>query len=351
MSDSDANETGQAISEPVPAPAPAPAVGGAANDADADDADADADDKLDAKQPADASAEPEAEEEPWPPVDWVDRFEVPRNFLCRLINVVPHVISFMAPDNEDVERMLKEAKKDVPVIFFSHDAKKTKFAKGEWNPLEWRLHPAPNMPGVVKGIYMHHTTLALLKKLGKFRSFADFGLDYHTAPHPTTHDVHVVREIYVMPGATIQHKLVGDKRCANCERGATRVCHCQAAVFCSVACEDMARMNGVHAELDCRVATRRLVEQDATRARERIIEKHADIERERERAAKLSKAQETMRGAKQGNSASVARYRDMKRARLQLESARARQALGMGPSQNLPPIDELEAAVEGEDKD
>lgn len=307
------------------------------NVADLVDADADVDDKVVAPTGATENAETQqaAEEPVWPPPDWKDTFVVPRNYLIVMINVVPHVLTELAHDNETATKYAEAGGAKVPVVFFSHNTKKTDFKDGEWDPKHWRLHPAPDLPGLAKGIYIHATTLSQIQEIKDV--YPVVGLVWHPVPHPKSHDIFVIQELYVMPGATINVTMIGDKPCFYCRKGATRACNgCETVLFCSQTCADFADQSGMHTTVDCRMAMRKRVETDAVRARERIIEKHAQVESDRQNRAERLKAQEEKKEH-------ASTYKDQKRARLRLESALARKQLGMEPSQHLT---EFAAAVE-----
>lgn len=278
----------------------------------------------------------EAEEQlpPWPPTDWVDPFEVPKNYFMRLSNCCPNHITAMVPDNEEAKQAVDALGKHPPVLFFSHSPEQTHFSdEGEWKDDEWVIYPAKDLPGLCKGIYIHRETMDMLKGITALPSTADIGLIFHPVPHPVDRDIYVVPEIYVMCGGTIRDQLVGDKPCLQCGKNAVMGCSCQTAVFCSLGCKDMARMTGTHSKLDCRAMLREVIASDATRARERIIAAHdrmdADAALEKEDAeAKEKKAKED------------STFDQRKKRDLQRESAMGRRADGLPPSKHLPPIDD-----------
>jgi|SRR3990172_8268564 len=277
-----------------------------------------------------AAPAPQVTEEEWPPRDWKDTFVEPQTHLLRITNIVPHVIADLEHTTEEAQRYADGRR--IPMIFFAHDKKKTKFANNQWDPADWQLMALPSLPGLGKAVYVQKATVKFLNELRDICH--NIGLKWWPVPHPVSRGLFVIKALYVFAGNTINDEFAGCISCMVCGKRSGRTCpKCDAVVLCSQFCEDIALQFNTHGSIACQIEVRKRLRLDSVTARDRIIQSERVIERDREAMRQRQQAQQSQSSAKN-------KHQLKKRAKLRLESARARKAIGLPPDPRLPTLDD-----------
>lgn len=234
----------------------------------------------------------------WPPPDWCDTFRPPPFECIRLRNFAADMVSSIDMSDPDARAMLHRIKKQsLPVVFFAAN-ENVAFENGKWDPAEWQLYPAPDLPGVCMAVYMHHTTVKLLQTVVDMHPKCDAAIDnrvalmWHAVPVQDAPGVYSPIEAYVLVGSqtmALQTNKMAPP-CTHCSNQSQFSCRCEGAHFCSQHCENAARQFGTHSDARCAAMYTARIDAMTREAREDILRQVA--EEEKRHAAEAKEAAE-----------------------------------------------------------
>lgn len=289
----------------------------------------------------------------WPPPYWRDTFQPPAFECIKLRNFVADMVSSIDMSDAQARAMLHRInKQSLPVVFFAAN-EHVKFDDGKWDPQDWQLYPAPDLPGVCMAVYVHKTTVQVLQTIvdmhpsGPGAADNRIALMWHAVPVQDAPGVYSPIEAYVLVGSQTMalqpNKLA--PQCTHCGLQSQFACRCERAHFCSLHCESAARQFGTHSAAMCASLYLRRIAGMTEEARQNIMQQ-AKEETDRN-AAEVREAQERYADPEKAEEAEKAETEERKQhMRILAQLARIEDGLEADPK--LPDVSDI---VESAQKD